>query len=121
VAWAHGGSFSAGCGCRRAYSVWESVRGRTPGCHRARLRSAYGAYAVVCMAGLGAYAYNVENTVLGSRGLDDWACKFPRATRGVSVPCCALCSLRLIDLSCSCMPDFNQTKPMQRDAFTPFH
>ena len=40
--------------------------------------------------GLGAYAYNVENTVLGSRGLDDWAY-------------------------------FNQTKPMQRDAFTPFH
>lgn len=26
-------------------------------------------------AGLGAYAYNVENTVLGSRGLDDWACE----------------------------------------------
>lgn len=28
-------------------------------------------------AGLGAYAYNVENTVLGSRGLDDWACEGP--------------------------------------------
>ena len=27
------------------------------------------------LKGLGAYAYNVENTVLGSRGLDDWACE----------------------------------------------
>jgi len=28
------------------------------------------------LKGLGAYAYNVENTVLGSRGLDDWACEY---------------------------------------------
>lgn len=31
----------------------------------------------VRLVGLGAYAYNVENTVLGSRGLDDWACNDP--------------------------------------------
>jgi hypothetical protein len=42
--------------------------------------------------------------------------------RPVECPCPAvLRALRLTDLIVSCMPDFNQTKPMQRDAFTPFH
>ena len=77
------------------------------------------------MAGLGAYAYNVENTVLGSRGLDDWACEFPRWPNSER---CMLCLESMATGVCAaapdrgvCVSDFNQTKPMQRDAFTPFH